>query len=116
MIGMSPCLEIMLRFIWALGSSLEKKRFFMESLNEETGGWLSILGGFFVVYLFLILGFRIAWYDILMMLKHLPVLNGEYMYRSESDDAKECVLKKGQDLEMEFPSDIMIYTCLASCM
>lgn len=52
----------------------------MESLNEETGGWLSILGGFFfVVYLFLILGFRIAWYNILMMLKHLPVLNGEYM-------------------------------------
>ena len=33
----------------------------------------------FVVYLFLILGFRIAWYNILMMLKHLPVLNGEYM-------------------------------------
>lgn len=58
MIGMSPCLEIMLRFIWALGSPLEKKRFFMESLNEETGGWLSILGGFFfvVVYWLLVLG------------------------------------------------------------
>lgn len=36
--------------------------------------------------------------------------------RSEGDDAKECVLKKGQDLEMEFPSDIRIYPCLASCM
>lgn len=75
MIGMSPCLEIMLIFIWALGSFLEKKIFFMESLNEETGGWLSSC----FVYWILILGFRIAWYNIFMMLKHLPVLNGEYM-------------------------------------